>query len=191
MLRQTSRPSTRQASTALPPSCGATTIRAGIAALDGRTGEAIALFRVAREGWRDIGLPWEEALVGIDMATLLDAREPEVVAAAARSREILTGLRARPFLDRLEAALARARARGRGRSVSRDGGGRPDGGLIAGDPRSPMPLIDSADSLLIVIDAQPGFARHDRCDRPRRRPLARGRGLARRRGGRARECRSW
>jgi hypothetical protein len=83
-----------------------TTIRAGIAALDGRTGEAIALFRLARDGWRDINLPWEEALVGIDMATLLDAREPEVQAAAARSREILTGLRARPFLDRLEAALA-------------------------------------------------------------------------------------
>jgi hypothetical protein len=43
------------------------------------------------------------------MATLLDSREPEVVAAAARSREILTGLRARPFLDRLEAALAAGR----------------------------------------------------------------------------------
>jgi hypothetical protein len=85
-----------------------TTIRAGIAALDGRTGEAIAQYRTAREGWRDIGVVWEEALVGIDMATLLDPREPEVVAAAARSREILTGLRARPFLDRLEAGLARS-----------------------------------------------------------------------------------
>src|SRR6478735_406866 len=52
-----------------------------------------------------MGLPWEEALLGIDMATLLDAGEPEVVAAAARSREILTGLSARPFLDRLDAAL--------------------------------------------------------------------------------------
>lgn len=82
------------------------TIRAGIAALAGQTAEAIALYRGARDGWRDIGLPWEEALVGIDMASLLDAREPEVVAAAARSREILTGLRAQPFLDRLEAALA-------------------------------------------------------------------------------------
>jgi hypothetical protein len=51
-------------------------------------------------------VPWEEALVGIDMVTLLDAREPDVVAAAARSREILTGLRARPYLERLEATLA-------------------------------------------------------------------------------------
>ena len=61
-----------------------------------------------RDGWREIGLPWEEALVGIDMASLLDADEPEVIAAAARSREILTGLRAQPFLDRLESALAAA-----------------------------------------------------------------------------------
>ena len=82
------------------------TIRAGIAALDGQNADAIALYRVAREGWRDIAVPWEEALLGIDMATLLDPREPEVVAAAARSREILMGLRARPFLDRLDAALA-------------------------------------------------------------------------------------
>ena len=70
-----------------------------------QTSEAVTLFRVAREGFREIGLPWEEALLGIDMATLLDAGEPEVVAAAARSREILTGLSARPFLDRLDAAL--------------------------------------------------------------------------------------
>jgi hypothetical protein len=86
-----------------------TAIRAGIAALDGRTADAIAQYRSAREGWRDLGVLWEEALLGIDMATLLDSREPEVVAAAARSREILTGLSARPFLDRLEAALAAGR----------------------------------------------------------------------------------
>jgi hypothetical protein len=84
------------------------TIQAGIAALDGQTAEAIALYRGVRDGFRELGVPWEEALLGIDMATLLDAREPEVVAAAARSREVLTGLRARPFLDRLEAALSLA-----------------------------------------------------------------------------------
>jgi hypothetical protein len=82
------------------------TIRAGIAALDGRTAEAIALYRVAREGFRDLPVLWDEALIGIDMALLLDPRELDVQAAAARSREILTRLGARPFLDRLEAALA-------------------------------------------------------------------------------------
>jgi hypothetical protein len=97
-----------------------TAIRAGIAALDGRTGEAVARYRTAREGWRDLGVPWEEALLGIDIATVLDPREPEVVAAAARSHEILAGLRARPFLDRLEAALAAA----------------PGSASVAGTPRS-------------------------------------------------------
>jgi class 3 adenylate cyclase len=84
------------------------TIRAGIAALEGRTAESIALYRQARDGWRDLGVPWEEALTGIDMATLLDPREAEVQAAATRSREILTSLRAQPFLERLEAALVPA-----------------------------------------------------------------------------------
>ncbi len=83
------------------------TIQAGIAALDDRTAEALSLYRGARDGWREIHVPWDEALTGIDMATLLDPREPEVQAAAARSREILTRLRARPFLERLDAALAR------------------------------------------------------------------------------------
>jgi hypothetical protein len=68
------------------------------------------LYRGARDGWREIGVPWEEALTGIDMATVLDAREPEVQAAAARSREILTNLRAAPFLRRLEVSLARESA---------------------------------------------------------------------------------
>ena len=43
----------------------------------------------------------------IEMATRLDPELPEVRAAAEAGREILTGLRARPFLDRLEAAMAR------------------------------------------------------------------------------------
>jgi hypothetical protein len=49
-----------------------------------------------------------EALTAIDMATLLDPGEPEVRAAANRAREILAGLGARPFLNRLEAAMARS-----------------------------------------------------------------------------------
>ena len=145
-LRQTSRPSTRQVCTALPPSLRRTTVQAGIAALDGRESEAVTLFRVAREGFHDIGLPWEEALVGIDMATLLDTREPEVVAAAERSREILTELRARPFLDRLEAALAVPPAGPCGRGATSDGrgGGGPDRGLT---PRPPTRWRPQARSL--------------------------------------------
>ena len=59
-----------------------TTIRAGLAALEGRTGDAIALYRAALRAWRELGLAWDEALCGLDMATLLDPAEPEVRAAA-------------------------------------------------------------------------------------------------------------
>ena len=81
-----------------------TTILAGLAALDGRPAEALAQYREALRGWEAIGLSWEMALTAIDMVTLLDPAEPEVSAATERAREILRGLGARPFLDRLDAA---------------------------------------------------------------------------------------
>src|SRR5439155_4915765 len=49
-----------------------TTIRAGIAALEGRTAEALTLYREALRAWRDLGLVWDEALAAPQMATLLD-----------------------------------------------------------------------------------------------------------------------
>ncbi len=84
-------------------------IRAGLAALDGRPAEALALYRDALRAWRDLGLAWDEALTAIDMATLLDPAEPEVRAAAEAARETLTRLRAQPFLERLETALKRSK----------------------------------------------------------------------------------
>ena len=86
------------------------TIRAGIAALEGRPSDALALYREALRAWRELGLAWDEALCGLDMATLLDPAEPEVRAAADSAREILTRLGAKPFLERLEVALARSSA---------------------------------------------------------------------------------
>ena len=83
------------------------TILAGCAALEGAPLEALAGYRRAMSAWRDLGLPWDEALCAIDMATLLDPAEPEVRAAAEAAREILTRLGARPFLERLEAAMQR------------------------------------------------------------------------------------
>ena len=83
-----------------------TTIQAGLAAVGGRLGEALGLYREALRRWRDLGLVLDEALCGIDMATLLDPGEPEVAAAIDSTREILTRLRARPLLDRLDAAVA-------------------------------------------------------------------------------------
>ncbi len=81
-------------------------IRAGLAAAGGRPAEAIAQYREARRIWRDLGLVFDEALTGIDMALLLDPTEPEVRAAASTSREILERLGARSLLARLDDALA-------------------------------------------------------------------------------------
>jgi len=83
------------------------TIRAGIAALEGRPTEAIALYRDALRSWRDLGLAWDEALAGVDMALLLDPTDPWVRANAEAAREILVRLEAAPFIARLDAALAR------------------------------------------------------------------------------------
>jgi class 3 adenylate cyclase len=85
-------------------------IRAGIAAAEGRADEALGAYRVVLRVWREMALPWDEALAAIDMATLLDPGLPEVAAAVDRAREILAGLGARPILDRLDEVLARTPA---------------------------------------------------------------------------------
>ena len=82
------------------------TIRGGIAALDGRAVEALAHYRAALRDWRSSHSVLDEALTGVDMAQLLDPAEPEVAAAIRSSREILERLGAKPYLDRLEAAAA-------------------------------------------------------------------------------------
>lgn len=89
-----------------------TAVRAGIAALEGRTDDALSLYRDAMRTWRNLGLAWDEALCAIDMATLLDPAEPEVRAATESARGILARLGARPFIERLDAALTRPSDRG-------------------------------------------------------------------------------
>ena len=93
------------------------TIRAGLAALEGRHTEALAMYREALRAWRDLGVAWDEALCGLDMALLIDPAESEVRAAAMASREIFVRLAARPFIARLDAVLGR----------SEDASGRPTG----------------------------------------------------------------
>ena len=83
-------------------------MRAGIAALDGRPADAMPLYREALRAYRTLGLAWDEALCGMDMAILLDPTEPEVQAAAGAARETLVRLEAAPFIARLDAALARS-----------------------------------------------------------------------------------
>jgi hypothetical protein len=96
------------------------TIRAGIAALEGHTADALAGYRRALTAWRDLGLDWDEALCGIEMTMLLDPAEAEVRAAGNAAREILVRLGAIPFVERLDVALARSSARA-GASASRTG----------------------------------------------------------------------
>jgi hypothetical protein len=81
-------------------------LQAGIAALEGRTDEALAGYRDALRTWQDLGCVWDEALVGIDMAILLDPAMPEVRAVGAAARDILVGLKAKPFIEKLDEALA-------------------------------------------------------------------------------------
>jgi class 3 adenylate cyclase/tetratricopeptide (TPR) repeat protein len=107
------------------------TIQAGLAALDGRTAEALALYRDSLRDWRELGLPWDEALTGIDMATLLDPAIPEVQVAATTAREILVRLRAVPFITRLDAALARSPAGAQAVTAEPEPGRRPTASPIS------------------------------------------------------------
>jgi len=79
-------------------------MRAGLAALEGRTAEAHAGYQDVLDSWRELGLEWDEAMTGLEMATVLDRSEPDVAAAIDRSVEIFERLRARPFLERLTAS---------------------------------------------------------------------------------------
>ncbi|MEX2546994.1 MAG: adenylate/guanylate cyclase domain-containing protein [Chloroflexota bacterium] len=81
------------------------TLQAGTAALDGRVAEALALYRDALRDWRITHAVWDEALTGIDMAMLLDPADPEVAAVVTSTRAILERLGAKPYLDRLDAAV--------------------------------------------------------------------------------------
>ncbi len=96
------------------------TMLAGLAALEGRQVEALALYREALRAWRDLGLAWDEALCGLDMALLLEPAESEVRVAATSSRDILVRLEAEPFVARMDAALARPSRVPEGRRANAD-----------------------------------------------------------------------
>ncbi|HUG48035.1 MAG TPA: adenylate/guanylate cyclase domain-containing protein [Candidatus Limnocylindria bacterium] len=80
-------------------------IEAGLTALEGRTTEALSIYRDTLRGWRSLKLAWDEALTIVDMAKFLGPEVPEVHSAAEWARATLSRLGARPYLERLEAAL--------------------------------------------------------------------------------------
>jgi hypothetical protein len=69
----------------------------------------VTAYREALRGWRQLGLAFDEAVAGVELATLLAPSEREMAeapAAIAAARETLERLGARPFLARLDAAVA-------------------------------------------------------------------------------------
>ena len=96
------------------------TMRAGVAALEGRRSESISGYRDALRGWRSLGVVFDEALAVVDMAILLSPTDREMAESSTlieAARETLTGLGANPFLARLEAVPA---AQTTARPVSRE-----------------------------------------------------------------------
>jgi hypothetical protein len=86
------------------------TIAAGVGAL---TGEAavVEAYRDAMRIWRELELFFPLALCQLDFVTLAGGDEPDAAAAAAEARQIFERLRARPFLARLDRAMAAGRER--------------------------------------------------------------------------------
>jgi hypothetical protein len=83
--------------------------RAGVTALRGGGPEALAAYREAIRGYRGLGLAFDEALLVVDMATVLPAPErdaADVRAAIENARQTLARLAAGPLLARLDAAAA-------------------------------------------------------------------------------------
>jgi tetratricopeptide (TPR) repeat protein len=86
-------------------------INAGIAALEGRSATAIDLYAQNLTVWNDLGMPYDAAITGLEMVTLLDPTEPRVRAAGVAARDLMVQLNAKPFLASLDAAMARTEPR--------------------------------------------------------------------------------
>ena len=98
-------------------------IAAGLAALEGRRGEAVAGYRAAIAGWRDLGLPWDEAVTSIEFVRFIGPDEPEAAAAADAARVILERLEAARILAILDQSIELGRTRA-GAAPKTEGAGR-------------------------------------------------------------------
>ena len=85
-------------------------IRAGLAALAGDRAGARAGYRVALAAYRDLGLPWDEALAGMEAAQWLGDGDAELAAWTETSRATFTRLGAVPLLARLDEAIEHGNA---------------------------------------------------------------------------------
>ena len=107
---------------------------AAIAAMEGRTADAVAAFRDAARRQEDLGNHFERALCQLTMVTLLGSGVPEALDAAKEARVLFTEVRATAFLRLLDDALNAAA--GSGSPISNPasvvGGGRSQVGEAGG-----------------------------------------------------------
>ena len=97
-------------------------LRAGIAGLLGDRATATGQYRETIRGLREARLPFDEAILAIDMAYVLGHADPLVMDAVGIARATLAGLRSAPLLALLEDAVAM--------------GGRPEAGSGSGARRT-------------------------------------------------------
>jgi hypothetical protein len=83
-------------------------ISAGLAALAGDAGTALAGYRAAIAAFRDLGLPWDEACAAFEAATMLDGQDAEIDGWLENARTIFTRIGAAVMLERLDELEARS-----------------------------------------------------------------------------------
>jgi hypothetical protein len=83
----------------------ATTLTAGLDALDGRTSLACDRYGDAAASWRALDVPLQLALCQLEAAHLLPTASTEATAAADEARTILDGLGAAAFIARVDGGL--------------------------------------------------------------------------------------
>jgi hypothetical protein len=86
-------------------------IQAGIQAIEGDTAAALAGFRACVGVYRDLGLAWDEGLLGLVAASTLGVAEPEVARWLAEARATFERLKAAPLVDAADALAMSGHAR--------------------------------------------------------------------------------
>ena len=86
-------------------------IEGGIAALEGRPDEAVKLFARAIPVYERLGLALDIGIAGLIMVTVMDPSEPRVRAAGLQARERFAAIGAKPFVARVDEAMARGEPR--------------------------------------------------------------------------------
>jgi class 3 adenylate cyclase/tetratricopeptide (TPR) repeat protein len=87
--------------------------RAGIAALDGRADDSVAGYRDALARFRAVNHDFDLACTALDFVLLVGPENSSALAAAEEAKAIFERVGARPYLERLEAAIGRPAVIGR------------------------------------------------------------------------------